>query len=63
MILYDGVPVSEVDFESEFNKELSILKASIESIERRHKNYQYWTIKLHNANKCLEIGEVTLNGN
>ena len=65
---YNGVPIEQVDFEKEFNKELSILEENLAHLKARqsckdirNKNYQYWTIKLNRANKALEVGQVTLS--
>ena len=62
MVLYGGVPINEVDFEKEFDKELEQLKQTIEMLEQRKQendiSYNYWTLKLHNANKALEQGTI-----
>lgn len=35
MVLYGGVPINEVDFEKEFDKELEQLKQTIKMLEQR----------------------------
>lgn len=64
--LYGGVPIEQVDFEAEFDKEIEILTGHINKLKaikrmKRIKNFQYWTIKLNRANKALETGQVTLD--
>ena len=67
--LYNGVPVEEVGFEEEFDKELALLQSNIEEMLRRKAekgdkfNYHFWAIKLSRANKAMEMGKVTLDGN
>lgn len=65
MVLYGGVPINEVDFEKEFDKELEQLKQTIEMLEQRKQAndiaHNYWTLKLHNANKALDQGTVSLD--
>ena len=65
---YGGVPIEQVDFEKEFDKEIAILEEHINELKARkkmkdirNKNYHYWAIKLHRANKALEVGQVTLS--
>lgn len=63
---YGGVPIEQVDFEAEFDKEIEILTENINKLKARKKmksikNFQYWTIKLNRANKALEVGQVTLD--
>lgn len=67
-ILYGGIPINEVNFEEEFNRELAILESKVEELKMRqtckdvkNKNYMYWTMKMRNANKALEVGQVTLS--
>lgn len=69
-ILYGDVAVDDVDFKTEFDKELSALKQKINEIETkrderegygRHFNYQYWTLKLARANDDLTVGQVSLS--
>lgn len=64
--LYGGVPIEQVDFEKEFDKELEILKSHINDLESRKQNgkpinYHIWTLKLNKANKALEVGQVALS--
>lgn len=64
--LYGGVPIEQVDFEAEFDKEIEILTEHINKLKARKrmksiKNFHYWTIKLNRANKALEVGQVTLD--
>lgn len=66
--LYGGVPIEQVDFEKEFDKELAILEENIAHLKARRnsnnkrlKNYEYWTIKLNRANRALEVGQVVLD--
>ena len=64
--LYGGVPIEQVDFEKEFDKELEILTNHINELKTRKYtgkkiNYHYWTLKLNRANKALEVGQVTLD--
>lgn len=66
--LYNGVPVEHIDFKVEFEKELNQLQQFIlELQDRKNKNkisnYQFWCLKLARANKALELGEVSLDGN
>ena len=63
---YGGVPIEQVDFEKEFEKELAELETKIAEIKAKKAtkekfNHHFWTIKLSRANKALEIGEVTLS--
>lgn len=63
---YGGVPIEQVDFEAEFDKEIAELTNRINELKARKrmsdiKNYQFWTIKLNRANKALEVGQVTLS--
>lgn len=67
-LFYDGVPIEQVDFEKEFDKEISILEERLNELKARkkmkdirNKNYHYWAIKLARANKALEVGQVTLS--
>lgn len=67
-IFYGGIPIEQVDFEKEFDKEIAILEEHIRELKARkkmkdikNKNYQYWAIKLNRANKALEVGQVTLS--
>ena len=66
-IFYGGVPVEQVDFDKEFEKELSQLKAQIEYIEKKKEtkgvkfNSKYWTIKLNRANKSLQEPQISLD--
>lgn len=65
-IFYGGIPIEEVDFEKEFDKELDSLSDKINELKARKYtnkkiNYQYWTIKLSRANKAMEVGNVTLS--
>lgn len=64
--LYGGVPVDKVDFKKEYQKELELLKNTINELEQRAetgniKNYHFWTLKLNRANKALENGRVVLD--
>ena len=63
---YGGVPVGQVDFEKEFDKELKQLTDNINQLKARKYtgkkiNYHYWTLKLNKANKALGVGTVTLS--
>lgn len=64
---YGGVPIEQVDFNVEYEKELTQLKIQIEQIEQKKKvkgskfNSRYWTIKLNRANKALQDAQVTLD--
>lgn len=66
---YGGVPIEDVDFEKEYNTELEALKRQISDLEQRKIekgdkfNYRFWTLKLNRANKALEQGDVSLDGN
>lgn len=66
-IFYGGVPIEQVDFDAEYEKELAQLKARIEQIEEKKEskgskfNSRYWTIKLNRANKALQNEKVTLS--
>lgn len=64
--LYGGVPIEEVDFEKEFDKELEELTNRLNELKSRKAtgkkiNYHFWTLKLNRANKALETGQVTLS--
>lgn len=64
--LYGGVPIEEVDFEKEFDKELKELTNRIAELKlRKHTgkkiDYHFWTLKLNRANKALEVEQVTLS--
>ena len=66
MVYYGGKPIEQVDFEKEFNKELEELTERIHKLKtQKYGNkklfYQYWTLKLHQANEALKVGEVTLS--
>lgn len=65
---YNGIPIDQVDFEQEFNKELAILEEHIAHLKAkqsckdiRNKNYQYWALKINRANQALEVGQVVLS--
>lgn len=63
---YGGVPIEQVDFEKEFNKELEQLTDTINELKARKYtgkkiNYHFWALKLNRANKALEAGQVTLS--
>lgn len=66
-IFYGGVPIENVDFDAEYEKELAQLKAQIEQIEKKKEvkgskfNSRYWTIKLNRANKTLQETKITLD--
>lgn len=66
-IFYGGVPIEQVDFDKEFEKELKQLKAQIDFIEKKREakgskfNSRYWTIKLNRANKSLQESQITLD--
>lgn len=65
-IFYGGTPVEHVDFEKEYEKELSQLEEKIAEMKAKKAsnskfNHEYWTIKLVKANKALEVGQVTLS--
>lgn len=67
-VFYDGVPIDEVNFEKEALKELTLLENNITNIKDKLQkaktdsyDYQYWTIKMHDANKRLEVGTITLS--
>ena len=60
-MFYNGLPVEEVDFIKEFERELTELVERMEQIKLRQEinkdfNYQYWTTKFARANKDLAIG-------
>lgn len=65
MILYDGVPREQVNFEEEFIRELRNLKENISIIEDKRNNqkfnYEYWALKLSRANKDLSVGKVIMS--
>lgn len=63
---YNGIPIDKVDFEAEFNQEFAELLNKLSDLKLREEtgkriNYHYWTIKLHRANKALEVGKVSLD--
>lgn len=62
---YGGIPVEQVDFEKEFDKELEQLTNNIYQLKARKYigkiDYHYWTLKLNKANRALEVGTVTLD--
>lgn len=63
---YGGIPVEQVDFEKEFEKELEQLTDHINQLKAKKDtgkkiNYQYWTLKLNRANRALEVGTITLD--
>ena len=64
---YGGVPIEQVDFDKEYEKELTQLKEQIKSLEERKKlrgakfNSRYWTLKLNRANKALQESQITLD--
>ena len=63
---YGGVPIEQVDFEKEFEKELEQLTDNINRLKAKKYagkkiNYQFWTLKLNKANKALEVGTVALD--
>lgn len=64
---YGGVPIEQVDFDKEYEKELIQLKEQIKSLEERKKskgekfNSRYWTLKLNRANKALQESQITLD--
>ena len=66
-IFYGGVPIENVDFDAEYEKELEQLKAQIEQIEKKKEvkgskfNSRYWTIKLNRANKTLLEAQIILD--
>ena len=65
-IFYDGVPIEQVNFEKEFDKELETLTNHINGLKARKYtgkkiNYHYWTLKLNRANKALKVGQVVLD--
>lgn len=67
-IFYGGIPIDEVDFEKEAAKELALLESHIAQIKEKLEkakpgtyDYQYWTIKMRDANKRLEVGTVSLS--
>lgn len=64
--LYGGIPIENVDFEIEFDKELEELTNKINELKARKYtgkkiNYHIWTLKLNRANKALETGTVSLS--
>ena len=64
--LYGGVPIEQVDFEKEFDKELETITNHINELKARKYtgkkiNYRYWTLKLNRAKKALEVGQVVLD--
>lgn len=63
---YGGIPVEQVDFKKEFEKELEQLTNHINQLKAKKNtgkkiNYHYWTLKLNRANRALEVGTVTLD--
>ena len=64
---YGGIPIEQVDFDKEYEKELIQLKEQIKSLEERKKskrakfNSRYWTLKLNRANKALQESQITLD--
>ena len=63
---YGGIPIEQVDFEQEFNKELEQLTNRIAELKMKKYtgkkiNYHFWTLKLNSANKALEVDKVTLS--
>lgn len=64
---YGGIPIEQVDFDKEYEKELIQLKEQIKSLEERKKskgakfNSRYWAIKLNRANKALQESQITLD--
>lgn len=62
---YGGIPIEQVNFEAEFDKELALLESYIVELKARKTsgklNYHFWTLKLNRANKALEVGQVTLD--
>lgn len=66
-IFYGGVPIEQVDFDKEYEKELTQLKLQIEQIEKKKEtkgskfNSKYWAMKLNRANKALENAKVVLD--
>lgn len=64
---YGSVPIEQVDFDKEYEKELIRLKEQIKSLEERKKskgekfNSRYWTLKLNRANKALQESQITLD--
>lgn len=63
---YGGVPIEQVDFEKEFDKELEQLTNHINELKTRKYtgkkiNYHFWALKLSRANKALEVGKVELS--
>lgn len=66
-IFYGGVPIENVDFDAEYEKELAQLKVQIDQIEKKKEikgskfNSRYWTIKLNRANKTLQEAQIILD--
>lgn len=65
-VFYGGIPIEQVNFESEFDKEIAALEKRIKELKESKKmenasdsDYQYWAMKLHGANKVLEISQVS----
>lgn len=64
---YGGVPIEQVDFDKEYEKELIQLKEQVKNLEERKKskrakfNNRYWTLKLNRANKALQESQITLD--
>ena len=62
-IFYGGVPIEQVNFDVEYEKELAQLKTQEEKKKSKGSkfNSRYWTIKLNRANKALQDAQVTLD--
>ena len=65
-IFYGGIPIEQVDFEKEFDKELQQLTDNINQLKVRKYTgkkigYHFWTLKLNKANRALEVGTVALS--
>ena len=63
---YNGIPIEQVDFEAEFDKELAALESKIAELKARKQtetglNHHFWVIKLNRANQALENGLITLD--
>mgnify|MGYP003289457614 CR=1 FL=1 len=67
---YNGVPIEDVDFREEFEKELEQLEKNLAKIKEKSfygkfcwnpSRYQFWALKLANANKALANEDVTLS--
>ena len=63
-IFYNGVPIYDVDFEAEFEKELAELQNNIkqldfDKIRKKDKfNYSLWAYRLNRANSMFKNVEV-----